>query len=119
VKFDPSTDGPFTCDPLNAQGATAIHISFWCRVHQTEAADFTLYYSGLPNPDPNNPTFTHVPNSDLGGSQQDVWLQYSFTITDPSAFTSTFRFRFYTTLSSFGGQWETVWVDDVLITMDT
>ena len=110
AKSDPSTDGPFTCDPINAQGATSIQVSFWYMVHLTETSDLYCLYTGAPGV---NNMIQLSPS--LGGATPDVWHQQTFTITDPSAFTSNFKFRFYSTLSNSGGQTETVWVDDVTV----
>ena len=118
-----NNDGPFTSDPINAQGATVIHVSFWYRAYLTENGDLTLWYSGVRNPDagpsPQNHDFKAVPNSNIGADTNGAWVYYSCTITDSSAFTSYFRFRFQSLLSGeLGGQVEQIWVDDVNITID-
>lgn len=110
AKSDNTNYGPFTCDAKDASGATSIQVSFWYRLQGTnmQSGDFTLYYSGQAG---DNPTFTQIPNSNLGGNAKGVWQQATFTITNPNALTSNFRFRFYSTL----GTGEAVWVDDVQI----
>jgi hypothetical protein len=128
AKSDPysNNDGPFTCDHLDASGATTIHITFKYKVHQTNSAnDLRVLYSGKQNANsgPNSPDFTLLPNGNIGRpAQDDVWYEASFTITkaaNPDAFTSYFRFRFESSLSTrAGGIVEQVWVDDVVITMD-
>jgi hypothetical protein len=82
-----------------------------------------VFYTGLSNPDSGpspNPSFTQISGSNLGGTN-DQWIHCSYTITvnaDPSAFTSTFRLRFESFLTSNHGELEQVWVDDVVITID-
>jgi FlaG/FlaF family flagellin (archaellin) len=108
AKSDNTNYGPFTCDAKDATGATSVQVTFWYRLQGTnmQPGDFTLYYSGQSG---DNPTFTPVQNSNLGGNAKGTWQQASFTITDPAAMTNSFRFRFYSTL----GTGEAVWVDDV------
>jgi len=118
--------GPFTCDPLDATGAKAIHIIFWYKGLYTENGDLKLFYSGESDPYSGPSTmfpwlndFEQVTGVNIGGDH--AWTQISITITDTSAFTSTFRFRFetdYWSFTSTGGELEQIWVDDVVITVD-
>jgi hypothetical protein len=129
AKSDPyeNNDGPFTCDHLNASQATVIHITFKYKVHQTnQARDLNVSYSGVQNAysGPNSPDFHLLPNGNIGRpAQDDVWYEVSFTITraaNPDAFTRYFRLRFESSLSTgAGGIVEQVWVDDVVITIET
>jgi hypothetical protein len=113
-----NNEGPFTCNPLVIpQGTQVIHVSFDYKVHFITTGSLRLYYSGLPNTNPNNPTFTNTGISlTSANSQNDQWIHYSFDITDKNAFTNTFRFRFVSSLSSIGGTLETVLIDNVVIT---
>lgn len=120
-----SNDGPFTCDPLDASDASVIHVSFWYKIVNPLDGDLRLYYSGLPNTNPYNPTFTYT-GIVLGDSadEQGEWLYCSFDIVDTSAFTETFRFRFISDLNYDEGWFgepdimDQVWVDDLVITME-
>ena len=130
ARSDDWDEGPFTCDHLDASQANTIRITFKYRVSGTEAGDLQVLYSGMQNPDsgPDSPHFTLLPNGNIGipGSVPGAtplgggWYEVTITITRasaPSAFTAYFRFRFESSLSSFGGG-ESVWVDDVTITME-
>jgi hypothetical protein len=102
---DYDSEGAFTCDNLDASGATSIGISFWYQLDDTEDSDLTLsYYDGS--------NYDFIAN--IGGGTEYTWLHYSAVITDSQYFNTNFRIRFSSTLDSG----ENVWVDDVLITKE-
>ncbi len=96
-------EGTFTCDNLNASGASAIYVDFWFRKQRTEFTDFTLYYY-------DGSGYNLIDELDDNGAD-NTWLHYTQKVTDSRYFVSNFRIRFDATLS--GG--ENVWVDDVRI----
>jgi uncharacterized repeat protein (TIGR02543 family) len=112
AKCTRDNQGPFSSDPLNAQGATAIVVTFDYRVQGTSASDFKLYYSGDPYSDYNRVQWTDL-GVNLGGASAG-WHTYTITITNPNAFTSTFRFQFR---SQNLGSGDAIWVDNVQIVM--
>ena len=127
AKSDPvgSNEGPFTSDAMNMQAATTIRITFMYKVINTNSAnDLRLAYcgrttSGLPDLSPNSRDFTYVAN--IGRPAQDNgWYVGSLTLTsttNPDAFRQYFYFRFESSLSiNPGNLYETVWVDNVIIT---
>ena len=132
AKSDPygSNSGPFTTDSLDTSGGTLIHITFTYKVHQTNSAtDLRIAYSTKANPDlnGNSADFTYVGNLGLPGNNNQ-WYQGSLTIaktatagasiTDSSAFTTHFWFRFESNLQTrTGGIVEQVWIDNVQITV--
>ncbi|UCC58780.1 MAG: hypothetical protein JSW14_02390 [Candidatus Bathyarchaeum sp.] len=99
-------EGYFTCDNLDASGATTIYVDFWFRKDDTESFDFTLYYY-------DGSSYDLIDELDDNGFD-DTWLHYTAEITDNQYFVSNFRIRFDATLD-FG---ENVWIDDVLITKE-
>ena len=131
AKSDPSGDnsGPFTSNSMDTSKGTLIHITFMYKVHQLDSAsDFKIAYSSVANPNlnPNSPDFKYVGNLGLPGAS-DTWYQCTLTIaktttpganiTDATAFTTHFWFRFESTLTTLaGGIQQQVWVDNVLIT---
>ena len=97
-----NNEGGFSCDNLDARGATSIGISFWYQLDDTEDSDLKLdYYDGS--------NYDFIAN--IGGGTKNTWLHYTAIITDSQYFKSNFRIRFYSNLNK-----ENVWVDDVLIT---
>jgi hypothetical protein len=111
-------------------------VDFWYKGRYTEDTDLRLYYCGLSYPDSGPSTDPNFPNTDfklvegynLGSATE--WTHVTLTITDRSAFTETFRFRFETVipyfdvytwswigLTNLDGQLEQIWVDDVVITV--
>jgi uncharacterized repeat protein (TIGR02543 family) len=110
---DRNNQGPFSSSPLNAQGATAIIVSFDFRIHGTDPSNFQLRYSGDPYSDYYRVHWTNL-GVNLGGAPYpyDTWNHYTITITDTSAFTSTFRFQFLSQGMSTGDK---IWVDNVQI----
>ena len=131
AKSDPYTtngvpnDGPFTSNEMNTNiaGATAIHITFMYKVHDTNSAtDLKVAYSTVHNPNLNagSPHFNYIGNIGKPGNE-DQWYQGSYTLlksTTPSAFTSSFSFRFESDLrSGAGGIVEQVWVDNIQISV--
>jgi len=129
---DQRDDGYFSSDPIDTSGAKAIYISFWYMVRYTNNVnDLRLYYSGLSDADPgslNGWKQVLAPNFAIGRPTSDLtWYYISFTIArdstipsdfvDASAFSTTFRLRFYSVLLTNGGLLEQVWVDDVYITL--
>lgn len=96
-------EGYFTCDNLNASGASAIYIDFWFRKDDTESTDLALYYY-------DGSDYDLIDELDDDGSD-DTWLHYTEKVTDSQYFVSNFRIRFDAAL----GYGENVWVDDVLI----
>lgn len=114
-----SSVAKFADDADATHRTTAIHVTFQYRVLNTNSAnDLTMWYSGQTNPSGGGNTgWTQVPGG-IGTPGDTQWHQGSVTITDPSAFTSTFRFRFYSNLATHGGYSEQVWIDDVVITVD-
>ncbi len=131
AKSDPSGDnsGPFTSNQLDTSKGTLIHITFMYKVHQLDSAsDFKIAYSTVTNPNlnPGSSDFKYVGNLGLPGAS-DTWYQCTLTIaktstpganiTDASAFTTHFWFRFESTLTTLaGGIQQQVWVDNVMIT---
>ncbi len=99
-------EGYFTCDSLDASGATAIYVDFWLRKTGTETYDFTLYYYDGSN-------YDLIEELDDDGPD-NTWIHYTAKITDSQYFVSNFRIRFDATL----GYGENVWVDDVVITKE-
>ncbi len=122
AKSDPlqNNEGAFTCNALVIPaGTNVIHVSFDYKVHFITNGYLRLYYSGLPNEDQYDPTFTYTGLSlTAANTDNDDWGHYTFDITDHNAFTNTFRFRFTSSLSSIDGELETVIVDNVVITYD-
>lgn len=111
AKSDRSNSGYFTCDPRDATDATAIQVTFWYRLSGSlDASDFRILYSGVNNP--SDSQFILVEGSELGSTQTGVWQRVTFTITDDSAMTNTFRLRFQSSLADEGIS-AAVWVDDV------
>ncbi len=100
-------EGNFDCDPLNAGSATAITVDFWYRLDDLEDADLQLYYY-------DGSAYDFI--TDLGTDPEDTWRHYTHVITDPQYFTSNFRIRFS---SSPDDSDENLWIDDVIITMET
>jgi PKD repeat protein len=130
AKSDPYTtngvpnDGAFTSDEVNTNinGATTITVTFMYKVHLTESTDLKIAYSTIHNPnlDTGSRDFNYVSN--FGRPvQDDVWYSGSYTILKsqvPSAFTSSFSFRFESNLDTqAGGDWERIWIDNVAITV--
>jgi uncharacterized repeat protein (TIGR02543 family) len=124
-----SIDGPFSCDPLNSLGGTAIHVTFKFRVANTEPTDLQLRYSVNASTNYNDHRWISIASGtvdgvahsgNIGDATANTWHTYACTIVPTSGpsgsgpFTSSFRFQFYATLASG----ESVWVDDVAITMD-
>ncbi len=98
-------DGYFTCDDLDASGATAIYVDFWFRKSGTESTDFTLYYY-------DGSGYDLIDELDDNGAD-NTWIHYTHKIIDSKYFVSNFRIRFDATL-----YYEDVWVDDVVITKE-
>jgi uncharacterized repeat protein (TIGR02543 family) len=119
VKAVSSNQGPFSSNPLNAQGATAIIVSFDFRIYRTDPTDFQIRYSGDPYSDYNRVHWTNlgVNLGDRSVYSEGTWHHYTITITDTSAFTSTFRFQFLS--QSMYNSGEAIWVDNVQIVMQT
>ena len=97
-------DGDFTCDDLNASGASAIYVDFWYQLSSTETDDLVLYYY-------DGSVYDEI--SQIGGGTEDTWLHYTAKVTDSQYFISNFRIRFNAGMDFF--EFEDVWVDDVLI----
>ncbi len=121
--FDPNL-GAFTSDAINATGVTSMHISFWYKANTPLGGIINVSYTGLSDPlglGSPNPDFTEVANSNLSDTDGQ-WIQANFTITDPNAFTDSFRLRiesfltYYYDVESSSWLTEEVWVDDVVIT---
>jgi hypothetical protein len=119
-----ANDGAFTSNEVNTNiaGANTITITYMYKVHLTEASDLKIAYSTIHNPNlnPGSSDFHYVGN--IGDpAQDDVWYQGSYTILKsqtPSAFTSSFSFRFESALDlAEGGDYERVWVDNIIITV--
>ncbi|MBO3755275.1 MAG: hypothetical protein FGF53_10455, partial [Candidatus Brockarchaeota archaeon] len=95
-------EGGFYSDPINTSGATSIIIRFWYRLDDTEDSDLVLSYF-------NGANWINI--AYLGGGNENTWLEYTQTITDPQYFKTNFRIRFYSNLD-----WgENIWIDDVLV----
>ena len=97
-------EGYFTCENLDASGATAIYVDFWFRKTGTESFDFTLYYY-------DGSSYDLIDELDDNGGD-NTWIHFTAEITDSQYFVSNFRIRFDATLDFM----EEVWVDDVIIT---
>jgi hypothetical protein len=115
-----SDDGGFTSEPRDASNANVILISFKYKVHQTETADLRIqyqnHYDQTPDLSPGTTDFTTISNIGSPSQGQDVWVDFSYTLTrslNPNAFTSTFRLRFESYLDSG----EQVWVDNILVSI--
>lgn len=105
--------GPFTSDSMNAVGAKRIIVSFDYRLSQTLSADnFQIYYSGSPGSYYDASRMTTLAN--LGDSAANTWIHVEQVITDPTAFTSSFRFGF---LSQNVPNNAAIWVDNIAISM--
>jgi hypothetical protein len=100
-------EGYFTCDNLDASGASAIYVDFWFRKDDTESTDFTLYYYDGSN--------YHLIDELDNNGPDNTWLHYTEKVTDNQYFVSNFRIRFDATLEGGGPGGEEVWIDDVLI----
>jgi hypothetical protein len=100
-------EGYFTCDNLDASGASAIYVDFWFRKRNTDATDFTLYYYDGSN--------YHLIDELDNNGPDNTWLHYTEKVTDNQYFVSNFRIRFDATLEGGGPGGEEVWIDDVLI----
>jgi hypothetical protein len=99
---DYGSSGYFTCDDLNASGASAIYVDFWYRLSNTETDDLVLYYY-------NGSVYDEI--SQIGGGTEGTWLHYTEKVTDSQYFIPNFRIRFNAGNDAF----EDIWVDDVLI----
>ena len=115
--------GNFTSNEVNTNiaGGTTITITFQYKVSQTDlASDLRVAYSTVHNPDlgGHSSDFHYIDN--IGRPASDnVWYTASYTIlksNTPSAFTSSFSFRFDSNLhTGAGGVVEQVWIDNILI----
>jgi hypothetical protein len=114
-----NNQGPCSCNAIDARGAKSITVTFQFRTNQyVDQGDFVLRYTG------DSSTNYNVEWKDLAvvntNSVQypaNQWNQYTVTITDTSAFTSTFHFQFLTqSLNSYPAA--QVWVDDVQIVLN-
>ena len=101
-------DGAFTCDPLDASDATALHVEFWFTQYRTDAGDFSLYYW-------DGSSYVYVDDLTNNGGDYPVWARFSVDVTDSRFFVDDFRIRLVATLASD----EDVMLDDVLITKMT
>ncbi|MHC4843982.1 MAG: CotH kinase family protein, partial [Planctomycetota bacterium] len=97
----------FTCNPLDANDAVAIHIDFWFMKDDTEDTDDILlyYYNGT--------SYNLASDLDVLG-EDDKWIHYTDTITDNSYFVTDFQIRFDATPERN----ENVWIDDIYITKE-
>lgn len=98
-------DGDFTCNGLNTDDANSLIVDFWYRLDDTESDDLKLFYY-------NGDSYNYI--TSLGGKQEDTWLHFTDTITDPQYFNSDFKIRFCSHLNYY----ENIWIDDVVIKKD-
>ena len=117
--------GPFTSNSMNTQGGTTIRITFMYKVQNTNSPnDLKIEYcatnSGtLPNLNPGSTDFTTI--AGIGQTTpSNTWTVGSVTFTstaNPTAFRTHFYFRFESTLQAHSGLAESVWIDNVIITI--
>ena len=98
-------DGAFTCDPLDAGDATALHVDFWFMKYRTDAGDYTLYYW-------DGSSYVYVDDLTNNGDDYPTWIRFSDDVTDSRFFVDDFRIRLVARLASD----EDVLLDDVQIT---
>ena len=98
--------GEMISNDLNTQDATSITVDFWYRLDDTENNDLKLYYY-------DGSSYNLI--AYLGGKKEDKWLYYTDTITDSKYFIPDFKIRF----DSHTSWSENIWIDDVLIEVDT
>ncbi len=104
--------GPFSCDKINAQGATYVTVDFDFKLQSTEASDFQLRYSGTRSDNYDSVVWSVASNTLGDRSQYSAsWNHVTLTITATSAFTDYFRIQFLSSLNSG----EAVYVDNVVI----
>jgi len=98
-------DGYFTCDPLDASDATAIHIGFWfMKDKDVGTGDLLLYYY-------NGTSYNQIVDIyTLNGKNE--WLHYTDVITDSQYFDPNFSISFEA-VASYNK--EEVWIDDVVV----
>ena len=96
-------DGNLISDDIDMSTATAIYVSFWYAVDDTDGAGELVlkYYDGV----------GYDTIQDLSGGTEDTWTYYNVKITDSQYFDSTFRLQFVAACGSS----EAVYVDDVLV----
>jgi len=98
-------DGAFTCDPLDAGDALALHVEFWYMKYGTESSDYMLYYW-------DGSSYVLVDALDDNGEDYPAWIRFSDDVTDTRFFVDDFRVRLVANM----GSGEDVWLDDVKIT---
>jgi hypothetical protein len=101
-------DGLLSSDDLPASDALGIDVKFWFGKTDIGPEDFTLYYCY------GEDICNQVAELDPLGND-NIWMEYTDTITDTQYLTDTFFIRFDATPP----HGEHVYVDDVLITKDT
>jgi FlaG/FlaF family flagellin (archaellin) len=122
-----SNEGPFSSDPMDATGAKYITVSFEFMVYQTSSTNFQIRYSGSNSDTYQNGMWTTLgtnggtlgdttayPGGVSSGTSGGTWHQFTVTITDTSAFTSTFRLSFLSQNMNSRAQ---IWVDNIQVTM--
>lgn len=105
VKSSNGNEGNLQSNLLNTSSASELSISFWYRLSGgVDASDVDfMMYDGSGGPD-------LVDN--LYGVE-DTWVYYNYTTTDTQYFISDFYIRFNSNLQGS----ETVWIDDLTITL--
>jgi hypothetical protein len=105
-KSDPNI-GDFTCDALDTNDATAIHIDFKLLKSSLDVGEdlFLYYYDGT--------TYNLITDLETFGADNE-WLHYTDTITDSNYFVPNFRIRFNATPERN----EDVFIDDVKISKE-
>ena len=98
-------DGYFTCDPLDTNDATAIHVGFWfMRDKDVGAGELLLYYY-------NGTSYNSIVDLSTLGSKSK-WLHYTDVITDSQYFDPDFCIRLEAVPTY---KKEEAWVDDVVV----
>ena len=100
-------EGDLICNNLDTITAESITLDFWYRLDNgVDSGDFRVYFYDGSNWDQ---------IVDLGNQGEDSWRQYIYSTSDGQYMKSNFRIRFD---SNLGGS-ETIWIDDVTITIES
>jgi hypothetical protein len=96
-------DGSFISKSIDTTNASTISINFYYRLDDTNYEDdlYVYYFDGT----------NYDPITTLAHENENVWLYYQDTISDPQYFHSNFNVKFYSRVESG----ENVWIDDFSI----
>ena len=119
--------GPFSSNAMDATGAKYITVTFEFMVYQTSSDSLQIRYSGTATSGYQTNMWTTLgsggnslgstttyPGGVASGTSGGTWHQYTATITDTSAFTTSFRLSF---LSQDMNSRSQVWVDNIVVTV--